>query len=673
MPVAWPAASFAAETDDPVAKHTTLILLKVDAAIPLDVATSFRERPPTIVIQFPPRQVIATIPDRSTVAKGIVQTIAARYGPAPSAGEAGRFLESLQIVLSAPYAHRVRSELGRIVVEIDHPVSVGTASVEVGLRGGTIITGVVPRSVTDRFRAMQEALARATPASWTLRAGSAPGQPAASKPPAAAAPSVGVPAQPDAPAASRPSAVLPIHREAPPTLLWIVLALIATLAGGAGAQHIARAGGWSAWWAQRAAAATQPRVPSGMILIDQLVWKAFERQGHQLIVETELTQPPFGTLRVIAKDGAKRALLFVGHGPFFEKQTVERFIRAMREVDVEDGLLVAAGSFTVPAQRIAKEHRVTLIGREQLTELLSAGAGSEYFAKQLEQQHARLEEAKETLQQVAGELDTLRRQRNEASWYLGEERARSAKLEAQLEEFHQQLRRYETDLQRWQQDATTLRKQWEENEWYLGESRERARHLESRLTEAEPIIQRVETAERTQQEASQQLGAERTQRVAVEARLAEVQQELQDVLTRERTLQETVTQLQQELAVFRAHGERRRQTRVHVPEATAELRNGKEGLVWTGTVCNLSRTGVGLECPEELPALPWFRMRIQIPGCDPIESKAQVRWQQAGEQSARYRSGCKFVGLATATRALIDELVAASPASSTEDAPLEAG
>ena len=655
---------FAAETSESAGTHTTFIMLKVDATEPLEVKTAFRNRPPVIVIQFPPRQVIASIPERTTITKGIIQDISATYSRA-SAGEAGRYLESIRIAVSAPYPFRVRSELGRVIVEIDHPVSVKTASLEVGLRGGTII-GAAPRAVTERFLAMQDAMTRANPALRTIQQqdyivapiittrGTIITGPSAPLP-SAEAPDI-------AGSASSPSPVAPASgRQTPATLVWVVAALMVLAAMGAGAWGVAQAGGWSAWRAQHASSRAPMRMPSGVILIDQLVWRAFERQGHQLVAETELTHPPFGTLRVITKDGAKRALLFVGHGPFFEKQTVERFVRAMKDVGVEEGLLVAAGSFTVPAQRIAKEHQVTLIGREQLTELLSAGAGSEYFAKQLEQQHERLEEAKATLQQFAGELDTLRRQRNEASWYLGEERARSAKMETQLEDFHQQLRRYETDLQRWQQEAATLRKQWEENEWYLGESRERAKHLESQLAAVQPIVQRVEAAETHQQGLEQRLTAERAERAELESRFAQVQQQLQEVQVRERSLHQTIAELEQSLAISRMHGERRRQARIAVQETLVELHNGKSGVSWLGTLRDLSRTGFGIECAEELPALPWFLVTIQLPGREPIESKTQVRWQQPAGDPIRYRSGCKFVSLPRATRALIDELVETSP------------
>ena len=276
-------------------------------------------------------------------------------------------------------------------------------------------------------------------------------------------------------------------------------------------------------------------------------------------------QPLQGVLRVVSKDGAQAALLCVGNGAFFEKRTVERFLRIMREAKVEQGFLVAAGSFTIPAQRLAKERRITLIGREQLVELVSAGAAGEYITKQLEQQQTRLEEAQETLRQYAGELDTLRRQRNEASWYLGEERAKTSTLEAQLVELGQQLRHHEAELQRWEQAASTLRKQWEESQWYLGEAKARIRHLE-------------------------------TQRETLDRSVADFQQRFEDASSRERQFQEALSRLTQELNALRTYGERRAHARTQVPHAIVELHDGAaEDPFFSGTPRNLSRAGFGLE------------------------------------------------------------------------------
>ena len=654
---------FAAETADPVPMTKMLVVLKINSEKPVEVRTSFQERPPTITIRFPDQRVIGSLPERSTVTQGVIQSITARYTKGPRAGaESSRFIQSLQIVLSAPYAYRVRSEAGRVIVEIEHPASVGSTSLEVGLAVGTIIGGIGDRTVSERFRAMQEALANAAPTAWTLQmpltaAGSSNKSASGTAVPAGVTTAPAVGEQP----ALTASAGQQIGRAprsdtrapAPSPMAWwaVLLPLVAAAAAG------------SLWWFRGrllTPAGSSPsrgraaRLPSGVVLIDQLVWRAFERQGYQLVLETELTQQPLGTLRIIMKDGSKAALLFVGHGPFFEKQTVERFIRSMRDAGAEQGFLVASGSFTVPAQRTAKEHRIVLIGREQLTELLSVGAGSEYFAKQLEQSHARLEEAKETLRQYASGLDTLRRQRNEASWYLGEEREKTATLEAQANELEQQIRRHQSEIQRWEQETSKLRKQWEESEWYLGESKVRVRYLEEQLA----AFQQVATRAESEWDALRHtLSEEQAQSQSLQEQVSGLQKSLEESVGRERALQEELARLQQEIAVLRTDGDRRSHLRAGIPDAFVEVYDGEEQPIFSGAPRDISLAGIGLETDRELSA-PFIRVRLRLPGRDPIESKGRLMWQRSeGQQPARYRSGCRLVGLPASVRTLIRQLV----------------
>jgi chromosome segregation ATPase len=321
----------------------------------------------------------------------------------------------------------------------------------------------------------------------------------------------------------------------------------------------------------------------------------------------------------------------------------------------------------VPAQRLAKEHNITLVGREQLMELLSAGATSEYFTKQVEQLHARLGESKETLQQYAGQLDTLRRQRNEASWYLGEERAKSSQLESQLAEAGQQLRRHEEELAQWRQEADTFRKRWEESQWYLGESRARIRHLEANLSELQQAAQDLETVRHQWDEANWYLGEERQRSNALEGQLASTQQQIasfQEQLAaaneRERELSRALDRLQRSLGALQAFGERRRKARVSIPEARVELLDldGDHQPAFVGALRDLSSTGIGFETDREIPGES-VRVRLSLPGLsESIESKARVMWQQpAAEQPSRYHCGCRLLGLPEATRVQIGQLI----------------
>ena len=646
----------AAETTDPMPMTKTFLTLKVDAQEPLTIRSTFQERPPTITLTFSGQRVIAALPERSPVAQGVIQAVTARYeGVRAPRTASRRTLRSLDIVLTAPYSFRVRSEAGRVVVEIEHPTSIGSTSVEVGLRGGTVISGIGRVEVSDRFRAMQEAMERAASASWTFQANSAPQGVAAPEMILPSSPQAGISAAGSSAAARLPQPADRVRSAWWPSAWLLLLAMTGLIGFGAwrfltGLVHAANGSAITRGRSQR--------VPSGVMLIDQLVWRAFERQGYHLILETELIQPLIGTLRIVTKEGPKSALLFLGHGPFFEKQTVERFIHIMRDANVEQGLLIASGSFTVPAQRLAKERRVTLIGREQLTELLSAGAGSEYFTKQLAQSQARLEETKETLRQYAGELDTLRRQRNEASWYLGEEREKTGKLEVQLEELTQQLRRYEIDIHRWEQDAAALRKQWTESQWYLGESAARVRHMEAQLSALQDVAKHVESAERARDEMKWYLGEEQTKTESLHAQLVSLQQHLDDAARRETTLQGELARLGQALESLRTCGNRRARLRAAIPQAFIELFNGEETPIFSGMPRDLSGSGVGLETDRELPAFQSVRVRLRLPGQErPVTSRARLMWHRAEGQPTTYRGGCKFIGVSASTRARIEQLV----------------
>ncbi len=644
----------AAETTDPVQRSTTRIAIALDTAERVPVRTSFESSPPTVEIRFPRQRVTASLPERVAVAGGAVQAIEARYDPA-GRGDAARFIQSLRFVLTGPFAYRVESEPGRVVIEIDHPASVRGASMEVGMGSGTVVRSTPVGTVSERFRAMQEALAGARPTAVTMQWDGGSGASDVQRGTGVHVPAPSLTASSemqDARGIGAPRARAASGSGAFP-VSGVALLVGLTLAGVAGSWRLIRR---RVAAARASAEGRNVRLPSGVLLIDQLVWKAFERQGYQLMMEAELTQPPLGTLRILAKDELKTALLFVGSGRFFEKQTVERFIRAMREAHVEQGLLAASGSFTIPAQRVAKEHRITLIGRDQLVELLSMGAGSEYFSRQLEQSHAQLEEAKDTLRQYAAELDALRLQRNEASWHLGEECATSATLEARLEALGQQVSGYEAQIQRWEQEAVTLRKQWEESQWFLGEAREHSRYLDTQVASLQELAKRVEVVERERDDAAQSLGQERAKHTSLAERLDDLQRELEKAMQRSGELEASLARLQDELAVYRTLGERRRASRIRVPEASVELVNGGKTPVAAAWLCDLSATGLGLETDRELPQRTPIRVRVLVPGREPLEARARFIWQQPHGSDGRYRSGCRFIKPPAETRTVLQAL-----------------
>ena len=657
-----PRSVMAIETADPVAMTTTVLVLALDTTGALPVRATFNASPPTIAIEFPGQRVAGSLPERSVIEHGAVQEIITQYAQAPRLRAAGR-ISSLRIVLSAPYAYRVRSEPGHVIVEIKHPVTVSSAALEIGLQGGTIRGRSLAPEINGRFHAMQAALARMTPTPWTLQV--TPGFEELATPQRLDT-HIGTPAGSltlRQPSVQSPSSVILAmqpqrsHKTAA-GIVWVTLGILA-ISSAVILWSPVRAQVARALLPRIASSKSGVSIPASAMLVDQLVWRSFERQGYQLVTECALTQPFTGLLRIILKDNTRAALFFVGNGPFFEKQTVGRFLQAMRQVKVEQGFLVAAGSFTVPAQRMAKEHRITLIGREQLVELLSAGASSEYVMKQLEQQQAQMEEAKTTLQQYAQELDTLRRQRNEASWYLGEERAHSATLEVQLEELGGQLRRHAGELARWEQEVVTLRKQWEESQWYLGESQARVRYFETQVSALQALAKRVESAERARDEAHGALGEERAARQTLEAQAAELQGRLEAFTEREQALQQALERLTQEMSVLQAHGERRSHLRVSLSGVSVALYNGAPEPLSAGLLRDLSRDGIGLSTASELPSVASVRIQLHLANGKMITGHGRLIWQQSEQEPGRYRSGAQWTELPMAARARLNQLIGA--------------
>jgi predicted nucleic acid-binding Zn-ribbon protein len=649
----------------------TFIMVKLETDRPVTVNSTWSDQPPMISLDFPDQRVIGLLPRHSTFSHGVIQSITAQYS-APSGASSARFIQSLHIFLTAPYTYRVNSEAGRIVVEIEHPASVTRTAVEVGLRKGLLI-GAAPAQelINERFRAMQEALVHATlPARQSQRASGEASAPAPIRQQAASLASahIGRPIPAAAPtalkAATFPRMVALAGPRKPirttlPVAWWSLLAsgIFATAAAGL-------------WWLTRervgtflrrhaGKSSTPLRVPAGVAFVDEMVWKALAKRGYHLIIEVMMTEQPGGTIRVITKDGPPSALWCVGHGPVFEKQTVERFARAMREVHVTQGLLVGTGSFTVPAQRAAKAHHITLIGRDQLTELLGEGARDEHATNLLTQQRTRLEEIQGTLSQYAEELDVLRRQRNEASWHLGEERAKSASIESQLEGLTQRLRQAETELTGWQQDAVKLRKQWEESQWYLGEAQARGRYLQTQVEALQQDAQLAEEAEQQRREAQGALDEECRQRTTLETELADLQTRLALSADRIRALEDAVERLKQDIATSSARAERRTAGRMHVDDTTVELLQDGAEPIAIGRLRNLSRSGIGINTDSEVPTTSSpLRLRVRVPGLEPVEAAARFVWQQAEATGDGYQSGYALPESALTPSAL-DQLIEA--------------
>ena len=331
----------------------------------------------------------------------------------------------------------------------------------------------------------------------------------------------------------------------------------------------------------------------------------------------------------------------------------------MKETRVEQGFLVAAASFTVPAQRLAKEHQVTLIGREELTELLSAGAASEYVTKQLDQQRQRLEEAKETLEQYASELEALRRQRNEASWFLGEERTRLAALEQQTQELTEKLQSSQTDSNRWEQEALAQRKQWEESEWYLGESRLRLQHVETQLDALQGIAKQLAVVTGERDETQRELSQAHASHQSLEQTLTELQQALESAAVREQALQEALYQLQGSVTDVRHWGGGRREhKRVPGGMTRLELHQGKNGPIFAGALEDVSRDGFRIETEQRVSPRARLRVRLLLPNAsEAIESRARLIWQQSSTTTSCFQSGYQLVEIDEEGRGQLEQAI----------------
>lgn len=646
------AAGWAAQQAPPSATTATelVITLATDETIPAQ--SRFQASPPTIVISFPARRLLASLPERSVIQHGVVQEIHAAYGLSSSQPAASRWLRSLSIRLRGRYRYTLRSEPGRIRIAIEHPDTVTGEAIEVGLLGDIVTAGALTPRLSERFLAMQRALLQAQippspdeaqrehPLPAVERARSAPSS-RESGTPSAETPRRG---------ASSPSPNVPPESELPLTTWWWVLIGIGLIGGASRGWRLMQSRRWS--WALTRLPSRRPAFPAAVQLIDQLVWQTFERQGYQLVHTVELGQP-LGLMRVIIRDGQKASLLCVGNGAFFEKSVVEQFVRAMRSAHVDQGLLVAPGAFTVPAQRYAVSQHVSLIGRDQLVELIGTAAMTASYTTQLEQLTQQLTEAKGTIAQYGEQLALLRRQRNEASWYLGEERVKSSQLESRLNELTQQVQQWQTQAAQTATAAEAAKKQWEESQWYLGEARAALEHLQGEIQGLRQSFEELNVQHRQTLEALTAMQGERDESL----RVLEDTKRLHDALAQQtRQLEERVQQvrveleaeqarrttLEEELKMLRHYGERRTSPRISPAEFNVELQDYGGSPIYRGGVRDVSLKGfsvetpVSLECPPTLPV----RARLMWKGRnEPLESEARIVWQQQHAATQRYQQG----------------------------------
>ena len=639
--------SSAAETSGGSKVTQTIIALKLGTNEALSVRSHATQDPPVIVIEFPDQKVIGALPERSVVDSGVVQQILTRYQDF-SGVDTRRYIRSLHIALKAPYPWRVWAENGNVMVEIEHPTTVSSASLEVGLRGGTVIRSLPQPAVYAKFRAMQSALEEAAIGETPLQMREQ---------------DIPRPIKPLNPtASSQSSAPIPTLSAAPKrSYAKLPLPFVFGMLSAAGLMLLSLGVlTWLSWQMSRrepepVSAGLRQEAASSTLLIDELIWRAFERQGYQLMRLQEIPQSA-SNFRIIKKDSRALGLWAVGNGLFFEKQTVERFGELLESAQLEEGILAATGSFTVPAQRLAKERHITLVGREQLVELLGMGAASAYVQSQLQQAQSQLDEAKTSIRRYETELETLRRQRNEASWHLGSERVKSASMEAQVAQLSAQLDSYREQVAHWEEEAKKLKKQWQESEWFLGESRDRERYFSEQLAQLQQAATTVESLTKARDDAHWFLGEEKTKREALEAELVGLRLAKTEAERCEAQLRETAETLCRQLEAISFYGERRAAVRAHVPDAFIEIRNGQEEPVFSGVPADISSTGMRLHTQNHLPFGSDDRIVLHLPGmAEAAQVQAERVWEK-DEASDGQSSGYRFVDISEGARAHLNNL-----------------
>ena len=628
------APAWSAQTRQASAMSKTQLVLKLAGDEVVPIQSRFEPAPPTIVIEFPPARVAGTMPDYSVIQRGAIQEIRTSYATGGPALSTSRWIRALRVRLRAAYPYHLRAEAGQILLDIEHPASVAGEAVEVGLASGISIAGRPLPVISERFHAMEEALLHARPPAWTGRIQPV-ARPVASSL-ASAQHATTTPLRAARAWKSRSVSTLP-------SWLWLI--------GVCGLIGAAAVRGWprmsQAVSGRRARVPGSPmRLPAGNGVMEQLIWRAFERQGYQLLQLVELSEPK-GAMRVITKDCSKATLLYLGEGgAVFEKTLVEQFAAATRKVQAEQGFLLAPGAFTVPAQRVAKEHGLTLLGREELMHVLSDGARSEHETKQAHALQTQVEEAKATINQQTQQVEVLRRQRNEASWYLGEERAKTTTLRAQLEECAQQIQQWQERAQHWEQTALLNHKQWEESQWYLGEARASFQHVEDQNHAFQEICARLEArhleltaalqeAQRQRDDANRHVGELRAQHASLRQQLEQAQAVQPDAL-----IASPVAESMQQ--------ERRRAPRRSDTAVTVACLGSDGAVLLQARPRDLSLSGFGVEA-SSLAALPnAFRVHLQVPdAANPIAATAQLVWTRQSLDAQRSLAGYEWLEMST--------------------------
>jgi len=101
---------------------TTQVVLDLIAKDSVRVESRMRQNPPTLVLKFRGQSVSGSLPERSSIQHGVISEIQTQYrGRVKRDGS--RNISEMRILLTGAYDYRIRTEVGRVTIEIDHPAA----------------------------------------------------------------------------------------------------------------------------------------------------------------------------------------------------------------------------------------------------------------------------------------------------------------------------------------------------------------------------------------------------------------------------------------------------------------------------------------------------------------------------------------------------------------------
>jgi len=234
-----------------------------------------------------------------------------------------------------------------------------------------------------------------------------------------------------------------------------------------------------------------------------------------------------------------------------------------------------------------------------------------------------IEKLNEVVKQSGTHIATIQKELNDTQWYLGEEKAKSQRLQEDVRDKIHYIQGLEEELQ-------NLRRRHEESEWYLGEEKERRAQLEVTLQSAEQKCEDMEF----------QLNEMR-------ARYDAIQKELNDTqwyLGEERGWRQ---KLEEQVRTY-VNFEKRRYPRFSV-DLPMEYTWG-DSVAKQGRVINVSESGLLVYCAEQMEIGQALRLKLFFPSgseLNMMEIVNKVVWMDVykGKDWGDYRSGVKFVDI----------------------------